>query len=129
MTHALALIIDDNPTNIVVLDQLLRLEDIASVKISATRDLGSQLDAFNNVDVVFLDLEMPVINGYQAFEIIRAHANFGSTKIVAYSVHVSELHHSLDLGFDGFLGKPINAEAFPDQIKRILQGEQICYVP
>jgi two-component system cell cycle response regulator DivK len=28
-------------------------------------------------------------------------------------------------GFDGFLGKPIDPDKFPDQIRRVLQGEQI----
>jgi two-component system cell cycle response regulator DivK len=79
--------------------------------------------------VVFLDLEMPLTNGYVALKIIKTHLNFSTTKVVAYSVHVSELDVALDMGFDGFLGKPLNAEAFPDQLSRILNGDKVFYRP
>lgn len=129
MRKTQALIIDDNPTNILVLQQLLSIEDIASVAISSTRDLPFQLDSIINVAVVFLDLEMPVLNGYEAVSIIKNHPNFRMARVVAYSVHVSELNAALDMGFDGFLGKPLNAEAFPEQLARILNGERVAYLP
>jgi two-component system cell cycle response regulator DivK len=31
-------------------------------------------------------------------------------------------------GFDGFLGKPIDPDRFPEQIRRVLQGEQVWEV-
>jgi two-component system cell cycle response regulator DivK len=33
------------------------------------------------------------------------------------------------MGFDGFLGKPINADLFPDQLKRLLDGQAVWYIP
>ena len=129
MPNARALIIDDNSTNILVIQQLLSVEDVASVKVSSTKNLPSQLDSISNIDVVFLDLEMPIVDGYSALTIIKAHPNFKSARVVAYSVHVSELNNALEVGFDGFLGKPLNAEAFPDQLRRILHGEKVYYVP
>jgi CheY-like chemotaxis protein len=129
MPSARALIIDDNPSNILVLEQLLGIEDISSMRLSATADLAEQLDAIQKVEVVFLDLEMPRINGYEAVKIIKSHPNFRTAKVVAYSVHVSELNTAMDMGFDSFLGKPLNAESFPDQLQRILRGERIHYIP
>ena len=129
MPIAQALIIDDNPTNLLVLQQLLGLEDVAAVTISSTKDLTFQLNSIRNIDLVFLDLEMPYLGGYDAVRVIKQHPNFQAAKVVAYSVHVSELNSAFELGFDGFLGKPLNAEAFPDQLRRILQGEQVYYVP
>lgn len=83
----------------------------------------------SDIQVVFLDLEMPAINGYEALPIIKHHPNFAHTPVIAYSVHVSEMQRALDMGFDGFLGKPLSAEAFPDQLQRILNGEQVHYLP
>lgn len=124
-----ALIIDDNSSNILVLQQLLSLEQIGSDAISSPGNLARQLNALHDFDVVFLDLEMPGINGYEAAAIIKQHPNFAKTKVIAYSVHVSEINVTHELGFDGFLGKPINAEAFPDQLRRILRGEKVFYTP
>lgn len=45
--------------------------------------------------------------------------------IVAYSVHVSEIEIARRAGFDGFLGKPLDADRFSDQLRRILSGEQV----
>jgi len=129
MPNAQALIIDDDPNNILVLQQLLGLEDVVSVKVSSTKNLSSQLDAIQNIDIVFLDLEMPTINGYEAISLIKSHPNFNAARVVAYSVHVGELNNALDIGFDAFLGKPLDAEAFPDQLRRILSGERVHYLP
>lgn len=129
MPTAQALIIDDKPTNIQVLQQLLRMEDVASVTISSTKDLAFQLDSIRNIDVVFVDLEMPIMNGYEVVEVIKANPHFRSAKVIAYSVHVTELNNALSRGFDGFLGKPVDAEAFSDQLQRILAGETVYYLP
>lgn len=129
MPRAQALIIDDKPTNILVLQQLLTLEGIISFAIPTAKNLHLQLDAFRNIDIIFLDLELPHVNGYQAAELIRSHPNVSRAKLVAYSVHASELNNVYETGFDGFLGKPINAEFFPDQLARLLRGERIFYTP
>lgn len=129
MPIAQALIIDDQPNNILVLQQLLRMEDVAAVTISSTKDLIFQLNSIKNIDVVFVDLEMPVMDGYKVIEVIRAHPHFGSAKVIAYSVHVTELNNAMNRGFDGFLGKPLDAEAFPEQLARILSGETVLYIP
>lgn len=124
-----ALIIDDNASNALVLQQLLMLEDVVSISINNTKNLTQQLDLITGIDVVFLDLEMPATNGYDALHLIKSHANFASVPVVAYSVHISEIEAALDAGFDGFLGKPISAEEFPYQLQRILRGEMVRYIP
>jgi CheY-like chemotaxis protein len=129
MSKTQALIIDDNSSNILVLRQLLMIEQVDSVTLSSAQDLVSQLDLLTDISIVFLDLEMPVIDGYEAVKLIKNHPNFATTKVVAYSVHVSELNSVLAMGFDGFLGKPLNAEAFPEHLRRILNGEQVWYLP
>lgn len=129
MPNAQALIVDDNLNNIRVLNQLLTMENIGTVRLSGTANLSNNLDSIEGIDVVFLDLEMPDSNGYEALQVIRAHPNFKSAKVVAYTVHVSEFNSALDMGFDAFLGKPVSAEAFPEQLKRILRGEKLLYLP
>jgi CheY-like chemotaxis protein len=129
MSIAQALIIDDNSNNVLVLQQLLSMENVASTTFPATATFYDQLNAYNQIDIIFLDLEMPKINGYQALEIIRSHPNYQSSRVIAYSVHATELNNALDMGFDGFLGKPLSAEDFPAQLDSILRGERVCYLP
>lgn len=123
MTHAL--IIDDNAKNVAVLARLLATESVGSTQVTDPRSLETMLPSFGQIDVVFLDLEMPMIDGFQVLDMLKANEKFKSVPIVAYTVHVSEISIAHKHGFDGFIGKPLDSERFPDQLARILKGEHV----
>lgn len=123
MPHAL--IVDDNIKNVNVLVRLLATEQVNSTQVINPTRLETVIEGINQFDVVFLDLEMPDIDGYMVLEQLRADNRFNSTPIVAYTVHVSEIKVAHDNGFDGFIGKPIDPDRFPDQLARILNGEAV----
>ena len=125
MTQTHALIIDDNAKNVTVLNQLLLDEGVTSTHVVDVRQLESAIDTLVNLDVIFLDLEMPGISGYDVLEWFQGDARFQSVPIVAYTVHVSEIGPAHQHGFHSFLGKPINPDRFPEQLASILRGEQI----
>ena len=118
-----ALVIDDNAQNRKVLVQLLAKQGFRSTEVSDPRKLNAILPTLGSVDVVFLDLEMPGLDGYDVKKLLREH--FGATPIIAYTVHVSEINAVKQQGFDGFLGKPVDHARFPDQLARILKGQQV----
>jgi two-component system cell cycle response regulator DivK len=35
------------------------------------------------------------------------------------------MERAREAGFDGFIAKPLNVKNFPDQVRAILQGEQV----
>jgi two-component system, cell cycle response regulator DivK len=72
------------------------------------------------VDVVFLDLEMPGVDGYAVKNYLRT--KLGTTPIIACTVHLNEIDMVRQSGFDGFLGKPLDSHRFSDQLGRILTG-------
>lgn len=118
-----ALIIDDNLQNIKVLAQLLSKEGASCIEVVDPRKIPSLLPSLGPVDVVFLDLEMPRLDGYTVRGMLKEH--LGETPIIAYTVHVSEMNVAHQKGFDGFLGKPLDIANFPDQLARILAGEAV----
>ena len=118
-----ALVIDDNAQNRKVLVQLLAKQGIGAIEVPDSRKLSNDLPAMGDVDVVFLDLEMPGLDGFDVKNLLRAH--LGATPIVAYTVHVSEMNVVRQSGFDGFIGKPVDNTRFPDQLARILNGQQV----
>ncbi len=81
------------------------------------------MPALEPVSVVFLDLEMPGVDGYSVKDYLRE--QLPGVPIIAYTVHVSEINVVQQLGFDGFLGKPLDSSRFPDQLARILRGESV----
>ncbi len=123
MTQFHALIVDDNPQNRKVLAQLLAKQGVATLEISDPRKLATMLEELSQIDVAFVDLEMPGLTGYEVKNLLKTHAS--NIRIIAYTVHVSEMGVVKKLGFDGFLGKPINPDKFPDQLARILNQEEV----
>jgi two-component system, cell cycle response regulator DivK len=120
MAHAL--VIDDNAQNLKVLAQLLAKQGVTSTEVANPNKLNQILPTLEQIDVVFLDLEMPGIDGYTLKDVLREQIG---APIIACTVHVSEIGVVRDLGFDGFLGKPLDNARFPDQLARILNGEQV----
>jgi len=123
MSQIHALIIDDNVQNLRVLAQLLLKQGATCTEVSDPRSLSLLLPSLDHVDVVFLDLEMPDMDGYSVKEMLRS--SLDNTPIIAYTVHVSEIQVVRQMGFDGFLGKPLDTRRFPDQFTRILNGEAV----
>ncbi len=123
MTHAL--IIDDNQSNVNVLGMLLQNEGVTYSEVLQPTNVTSVVESDNPFDVIFLDIEFPTGNGFTIIEYLREMDVLDQVPIVAYSVHVSEIEVARRAGFDGFLGKPLDADRFSDQLHRILSGEQV----
>lgn len=124
-----ALIIDDNADNVGVLAEMLMLEGLEYVAIQNPTQVESVIARDASFDVVFLDLEMPHIDGYDMLEKLHADSRFNQVPIVAYTVHVSEINVARELGFHSFLGKPLDADQFPQQLQRILNDEPVWETP
>jgi len=128
MSEIHALIIDDNSDNVGVLAQLLSMEGVSYTGVLDTRRLDAVLQKLARVDVIFLDLEMPNVDGYTLLQTIKSNPTLKTVPVVAYTVHVSEISTARKLGFHSFLGKPLDADRFPDHLARILRGEGVWAV-
>lgn len=125
MTQTHALIIDDNAKNVVVLARLLAEQEMTSTQLTNPTLLEARLADMPALNVIFLDLEMPNVDGFQVLRRFKADARFNAVPVIAYTVHISEIHVAHASGFDGFIGKPIDPDKFPDQLERILRGEPV----
>jgi CheY-like chemotaxis protein len=120
-----ALIIDDQISNIEVLSLLLEPEGVTYSGVTSPRDVLPMLDQIPKLDVVFLDLEMPNIDGYEVLGVLKADPRLAGIPIVAYTIHTSEMSAAQSAGFDSFLGKPLRTAEFSQQLRQILSGEQV----
>ena len=124
-----AIIIEDDHTSIKVLEQLLKQQGVSTKTILDSSGVETNLEAVNAPDVIFLDLEMPHMNGYQVLEWIQGQEKFEDVPVVAYTTHISHLNDAKRAGFHSFLGKPIDGRNFGKQLERILDGESVWEVP
>lgn len=125
MSQPQALIIDDNAKNVSILAHLLSAEGLESIQVINPATLDAKLQSASHIRVVFLDLELPNVDGYQVLHKLKNDARFHNIPIVAYTVHVSEIQVAHQQGFDGFLAKPLDSDKFPGQLSRILKGEPV----
>jgi CheY-like chemotaxis protein len=128
MADKQALIIEDNHINAQVLQILLSAENVASTLISNPAQIHNIVPGLGAVDVVFLDLEMPGINGYEVLRMLRDDLGI-TAPVVACTVHTSQIDIARIEGFDSFIGKPLIAEKFSDQLSQILKGEPVWELP
>ena len=120
-----ALIIDDDKNSLRVLSQVLSMEGITSTTINAPTTLDRVLQDPTPINVVFLDLEMPGVDGYTVLDTLRANPRFENVPIVACTVHTSLMSDTRERGFHSFIGKPINVDRFPAQLRQILNGQSV----
>ncbi len=70
-----------------------------------------------HVDIVFLDIEMPQINGIEAAKLLRPYCDF----LVFVTGHVEYGAESFEIGVDGYLLKPVSEVKFIQQVQRLLE--------
>jgi len=125
---ASVLVVEDNLNNYLLITRLLAYLGVKNCEWKAS---GWQVLEFANslpeVDLVLMDIHLPEEDGYQALARLRAHPKFQNTKIVAVTAEATEsnLQRARSAGFDGFIGKPLDADRFPDQIRQILRGSEV----
>lgn len=122
------LVVEDNVPNFVLIARLLAYLGVQRCEWKTT---GWGVVDFANtmprVDLILMDLRLPHEDGYEALRQIRANPRLRDTLVVVVTAQASptEMAKAREAGFDGFLSKPLDADRFPEQIQRILQGERV----
>ena len=102
------LIVDDLANNLEILRR--RLCPIGyDVYIADNGKVGLELTEKIAPDIVLLDLQMPVMDGYTYLKKLRAHPKLGATPVIAISAAIGKEDQAklINLGFDGVFLKPI----------------------
>lgn len=105
------LIVEDNLINQKVLINILRL---SQMKISIANNGQEAVDMVksgkNKFDLVLMDINMPIMDGYAATQMIRLDKKYDTLPIVAFTALVldSEIKKMFNSGVNAFLAKPLN---------------------
>ena len=117
------LIVEDNAKNMKLARDVLQAKGYATLEAVNGED-GVRLALQHKPDLVLMDIQLPDINGIEAFRRIRANADTAAIPIVAFtaSVTANDLHRIDEAGFDAFIGKPINLKEFVETVRRVVDG-------
>jgi two-component system cell cycle response regulator DivK len=114
----LVLIVDDNERNRKLARDVLRAAGIRTVEAASGRE-SIALAAELRPDVILLDLRLPDMDGSDVARMLRHGAQTADIPIVALSAlrHAGGGASLLTTGFAGYLEKPIDVRAFPEQVR------------
>ena len=124
---AAVLVVEDNVSNFVLIARLLGYLGIHCEWKTSGYEVLEYADSLPRLDLILMDIRLPYEDGFGAQKKLRAAERFKSVPIVAVTAEASleQMKKAQEAGFDGFLGKPLDPDRFPDQIRRILSGEQV----
>ena len=126
--QAHVLVVEDNVPNFVLVARLLAF---LGVQRCEWKTSGWQVvefaDTLPKVDLILMDIRLPYEDGFEALDKVRSHPRLKDTLVVAVTAEASaeQMKKARAAGFDGFLGKPLDPDRFPQQVKRMLNGEAV----
>ena len=105
------LIVEDNVINQKVLTNLLHLSGMNITIANNGQEAVDLVKSEKNIfDIVLMDINMPIMDGYTATRMIRLDSKFDALPIVAFTALVldSEIKKMFNCGINAFLAKPLN---------------------
>ena len=117
------LIVEDNEKNMKLARDVLQAKGYKTLE-AVTGEDGVRLAKDNVPDLVLMDIQLPGINGIDAFRQIRDDAKTARIPVVALTASVTPTDRGAinAAGFDAFVSKPINLKEFLDTVKRLIEG-------
>jgi len=121
------LVVEDNVSNFVLIARMLGYMGIHCEWKTSGYEVVEYADTLPRLDLVLMDIRLPYEDGYGALNKIRSSSNLKDTLVIAVTAEasVAQINKAKESGFDGFIGKPLDPDRFPEQIRRILSGEQV----
>ncbi len=115
------LIAEDNDSNYMLMTYIVR-RSYNYVRAANGREAVERV-AQGGIDLVLMDINMPVMNGLEATRIIKEQHPELPVVAVTANAFETDLHLTLQAGCDGFLIKPVNSAQCLDTIAQLL-GEK-----
>jgi two-component system cell cycle response regulator DivK len=122
MSHTI-LIVEDNENNRILLLDVLSFHGYV-VSTASDGQEGVTLARELMPDLIFMDIQMPGMDGMTAGSILKGDPATSRLKIIALTSFAmqGDLEKFMSAGFDGYLSKPISTRELPDLVKRWLVG-------
>ena len=116
------LYVEDNEDNVYMLK--MRLELIEGFEIAVATDGAEAISAVtaNSPDIILMDLNVPVINGWEATRRLKSDPKTAGIPVIALSAHAmaGDREQALAAGCDDFDTKPIDFDRLLNKMKRLV---------
>jgi CheY-like chemotaxis protein len=116
------LYVEDNDDNVYMLKMRLELLGDFEVLAAENGEKGCEMAAAEQPDIILMDLEMPVVDGWEATRRLKGNPTTRDIPIIALSAHAlaGEREKALAAGCNDFDTKPIEFDRLVASIQQIL---------
>lgn len=115
------LVIEDNDLNRTLLRDVL---EYYGYEVTEAANGAEGIDRVRESPpaLILLDIQMPVMNGFTSIGVLRSDPVLGGTKIIALTSFAmkGDRERIMAAGFDGYLAKPVDTRALPQQVRQWL---------
>jgi two-component system, cell cycle response regulator DivK len=115
------LIIEDNEQNMYMLSYLLQNENYTVLQASSGM-AGIEAARINKPDIILLDIQLPMMDGYTVAIKLRELEGLRHTPIIAVTSYAmpGDREKAMESGATGYIEKPINPDTFIAQMRAFL---------
>ncbi len=124
------LIVEDNEINHILTNEILKKTEVNVTFANNGKEALALLTA-NKYDLVFMDIQMPVMDGYEATKEIRKNSVYKNLPIIAMTANVmqSDIQECLESGMNDHIAKPIEPKNLYEKLYKWLDVDiQKCEV-
>ena len=123
MNNKKVLIVEDNEMNQILAIELLKKTGV-NITTADNGKIALELLSTNRFDLILMDIQMPVMDGYMATKEIRKSQNNHNTPIIAMTANAMthDVRRCLEIGMNDYISKPINPELFYSKIYQWLNA-------
>lgn len=106
------LVIEDDPRSMKLMEMLLQRHPSISLMKACNGEDGVKQAAANRPDVIFVDMDLPNMSGFEVYEQLRLNSQLNSARVVALSADAmpEQIAKAAAMGFDKYLVKPLVLE-------------------
>lgn len=125
------LYIDDNQSNLTLVRNIV--ENIPGVRFleAGHAELGLELATNNRPDLIFVDINMPDMDGYAVLKALRSMSCFKTVPIMAVTANamVTDIEKGREAGFTEYICKPVDVRKLHDLVLKTLWSEDLPEKP
>jgi CheY-like chemotaxis protein len=120
------LYIEDNPVNVLLVEEYLRSSTGYEISSAATGERGVAQALRDRPDLVLVDMQLPDFDGFEVLRRLRADERTRAIPCVALSANAmpEDIERALATGFDAYWTKPIDFRAFSASLRSLLESSR-----
>ena len=121
MRPARILVVEDNPMNMELVVDLLKLQGYEVLSAQTGQDALEILDS-EQFDLVLMDVQLPGMDGLTVTRKLKENPNTRDIPVVALTAHAmkGDEERMLNHGCAGYIAKPIDTRAFPEEVAKFV---------